>query len=59
MKSLRSIAQQKNFDINKLEQVVSEMNDLSPIKMGSILFYSADDTNAIIYAYYERFNPKG
>jgi len=57
MKSLKSIAQQKNLELTKLERVAKETDNLSPMNMGSTLLYSTDDTKALLTAYYERYTP--
>ncbi len=55
MKSLKSIAQQKGFELNKLTKLVEEVEGLSPMNMGSTLLYSNDDVKAIVSAYYDKF----
>jgi 5-methylcytosine-specific restriction endonuclease McrBC regulatory subunit McrC len=54
MKSLKSIAQQKRFDLKKLTQLVDEIDDLSPVNMGGTKLFSADDVRKVVNAYNEK-----
>jgi hypothetical protein len=54
MKSLKSIAQQKSFELNKLEVIARDTKDLMPFKAGGTLLYSSDDSQVIINNYYAK-----
>tara|TARA_Y100001936_G_C15747648_1_gene494372 strand:- start:270 stop:452 length:183 start_codon:yes stop_codon:yes gene_type:complete len=55
MKSLKSIAQQKRFDLKKLTKLVDELDDLSPIKMGETKLFSAEDVKKIVKDYNDKY----
>jgi hypothetical protein len=54
MKSLKSIAQQKGFELKKLEAIVEEMDNLIPYKAGSTLLFNSEDSQVIINTYYDK-----